>query len=78
MLLLQALTVSLESFALCGERQGGSAPLTPATFEKVDETFAWLRSAVTFLIISRNFLQFQYIQFLHFAEGIFGDYFTSA
>ncbi|WP_432651756.1 hypothetical protein, partial [Huintestinicola sp.] len=26
-------------FAVCGRRQGGAAPLTPATFEKVDETF---------------------------------------
>ena len=29
-------------FALCGGRQGGAAPLTPATFEKVDETFIFV------------------------------------
>ena len=29
----------LKDFVLCGGRPGGSAPKTPATFEKVDETF---------------------------------------
>ena len=27
-------------FAVCGQRQGGFTPLTPTTFEKVDETFS--------------------------------------
>ena len=36
------------SFALCGGRQGGAAPLTPATFEKVDETFTFWALLVLF------------------------------
>ena len=75
--------ISLRCFALllkvkltCDQ---GLCPLdTHHPLKSVDVNFIWLRSAVLFLIIGRNFLQFQYIQFLHFAEGIFGDYFTSA
>ena len=33
----------LKGSVLCGGRPGGSAPRTPATFEKVDETFMFRR-----------------------------------
>jgi len=45
--------VSLSAKGQIDLRQGGTAPLTPATFEKVDETFAWLRSSAT-NFISQN------------------------
>lgn len=34
---------TLGCFVLCGGRLGGAVPKTPATFEKVDETFMFLR-----------------------------------